>query len=218
MSGSNTKAMALLSYPAGAFDPNTIAKDLVWLGWTTALGGQAVAVLKDTAAANYYIARMTLTNAGGVVTPLSLTNVTSRLTGIASADYFAVDQQYGYLFYTSGGKLYEYDMDNDVLNSDVWNFGGKTVSMLQTQPLRNSYVPGSSGGNTTFNGNTTRWYPVGYSIILGLYDPNNPDNSGEVHFLKPGALMTPVTEYTSPTGAFPFRGFGKVVDVDYTQL
>lgn len=201
----STKASTQVSFPNGAFDPDQLNKDLVWMGWTAAFSGQAIAVVKDTAAANYYLARLTFTNAG-TVSPLSLTDVTTTLTGIDKADHFAIDQQYGYLFYTSGGNLYEYDMDNNVLKVAM-NLGGKAVSMLKTERLY-LYNPTVS----TFLTNSTRWYPVGYSIILGLYNASDPDKSGEVHYLKPGALMTDVTEYFTP-----LTGFGKVADVNYLQ-
>lgn len=203
--GYSIKYCSQLSFPTGVFDPNNLNMDLLWLGWTAAFGGQAVSILKDDSG-QYYIARMTFTTTGTFV-PLSMTNVTSKLTAIAQATNFAVDQQYGYIFYTSNGKLYEYDMDNDILNTAM-DLGGKSVSMLKTERLYNYTVTG-----TTFLNNPTRWYPVGFSIILGLYDESNPDNSGEVHFLKPGALMTPVTEYFTP-----FTGMGKVVDVNYLQI
>ncbi|BAV05003.1 PKD-like family lipoprotein [Filimonas lacunae] len=202
----SSKNCTKISYPSGAFDPDQVQKDLVWMGWTTAYSGQAVAILKDTAASNYYLARLTFTNTG-TVTPLSLTDVTTILTGIDKADHFAIDQQYGYLFYTSGGNLYEYDMDNNVVKVAM-NLGGKLVSMLKTERLY-LYPPTTA----TFLNNGTRWFPVGYSMILGMYDKANPDNSGEVHFLKPGALATGVTEYFTP-----FTGMGKVVDVNYLQI
>jgi hypothetical protein len=202
---SSSKNCTQLSFPTGAFDPDKIQKDLVWMGWTAAFSGQTVAVLKDTAAANYYLARFTFTSAG-TVTPLSLTDITGKLTGIEKADHFAIDQQYGYLFYTSGGSLYEYDMDNNVVKM-VMDLGGKSVSMLKTERLY-LYPPTT----TTFLNNSNRWYPVGYSIILGVYDKAKPDNSGEVHFLKPGALASGVTEYFAP-----FTGLGKVADVNYLQ-
>lgn len=201
----SNKTSSLLSFPSGAFDPNTIDKNLVWLGWTAALGGQAVAILKDSAANNYYLARMTFTYTG-TVAPISLTDVTSKFTGIAQADHFAIDQQYGYVFYTSNGKLYEYDMDNDIFKA-AYSFNGKSVSMLKTQRLY-SYTTISS----SFLSNLTRFAPVGFSIIVGLYDPSNSDTSGEVHFLKPGALMSDVTEYFPP-----FTGMGRVTDVNYLE-
>ena len=194
-----------LSSPTGAFDLGNVGKDVVWGGYTAAFAGQAVYVFKE--GARYYLGRISF-DANNNIVPISMTDITTELSGIATASHFAIDQQYGYLFYVSEGKLYQYDMDAKLLKV-AYELGGKKVSLLKTQPLLTYAV-----GTTAFNANLARWAPVGYSIILGTYDESEPDTSGEVHFFEVKGLMGGVSDYPFS----PFKGLGKVADVSYNEV
>lgn len=201
----NTTYVSALSSPNAVFDLANIGMDMVWGDFTAAFAGQAVYIFKKADA--YYLARISYTWLG-TATPVSITEITNELPGLASAEHFAIDQQYGYLFYVSGDKLYEYDMDSKVL-IEAYTLGGKKVSMLKTQDLV-SYYPGM----TSFNNNSARWHPVGYSIIMATYDENAPDTSGELHFFEVKPLVGGVEDYPFS----PFKDLGKVIDVTYPEV
>jgi len=202
---SSTTYTSDVSSPTGVFDLGNVGKDVVWGGYTAAFAGQAVYVFKE--GSKYYLGRISF-DANNNIAPISMVDITAQLTGIATATHFALDQQYGYLFYVSGDKLYQYDMDAKLLKV-AYELGSKKVSLLKTQPLMNYKI-----GSSFFNDNIARWAPVGYSIILGTYDENQPDTSGEVHFFEVKNLMGGVSDYPFS----PFKGLGKVADVSYNEV
>ena len=184
-----------------------VGKDLVWMGCTRSFNGQAVAILKD--ASRYYLARLnfpyTNTSTAITIAVSSFEDITTRMTNIATADKFVLDQQYGYLFYTSGSKLYQYDMDNKVVKL-AKDYGSRTISMLKVNTLTVktiAYVPS----------NLARFSSPGYGIIVGSYDSKNPTTSGTIDFFTTTGLMGDLIVSTPS-----FYGLGKVVDVKYSDL
>ena len=202
-----TLATATTITTAGqAFDLANVGKDMVWMGYTRLSNGQVIAILKDNN--KYFLARIgfVTTTTTPTITAVSMTEVTDKITGIAQADRFVIDQQYGYLFYTVGNKLYQYDMDNQVAKL-AKDYGSRKISMLKVNKLT-IFPAGSSNFNVLIN----RLEAPGYAIIVGSYDEKSPDNSGTIDFLKAPALMGNLTTYFSP-----FTGLGKVVDVKYNE-
>jgi len=185
------------------FNSSNTGMDLVWMGHTMAFNGQAVAIMKKNN--QYYLLRMTFTTTGSVAFH-SLTEITTSLTEITQANHFVVDNKYGYLFYTANDKLYQYDMDAKVLKV-AKELNGRKVSMLKVERLI-SLSPSSPG---TIN-NQTRMDPVLNSLLLGTYDESNPSSSGKVEFLHVQGLMGTLKQTIDP-----MEGFGKVVDVQYTD-
>ncbi len=184
-----------------------VGKDLVWMGYTRSFNGQAAAILKD--GSRYYLLRLSFpytTTATAInIAVTSFEDITDRLTSIATADKFALDQQYGYLFYMSGSKLYQYDMDNKVVKL-AKDYGSRTISMLKINTLTLSSI---------FNvpSNLPRMLSPGYGIIVGSYDAQNPTTSGTVDFYTATALMGDLVVSTPS-----LTGLGKVVDVKYSEL
>ncbi len=196
----------VLTAAAQGLNLANVGKDLVWMGYTRSL--QAVAILKD-ANNRYYLARLgfpyTSAAAAINVTVTSFEDITDRLTGLATADKFTIDQQFGYLFYVSGSKLYQYDMDNKAVKL-AKDYGSRTISMLKFNTLtvwQMSQVPS----------NLVRFASPGYGIIVGSYDAQNPTTSGTVDFYTAATLMGDLVVSTPP-----FTGLGKVVDVKYNEL
>ncbi|WEK18989.1 MAG: PKD-like family lipoprotein [Candidatus Pedobacter colombiensis] len=191
-----------LAYTAGtsAFDPNNVGMDLVWMDQTLAYGGRAYAVLKD-ANSKYYLARM---NNAAAFLAYAWDDISS-LPEINKATCFAVDQQYGYLFYSVDGKLYQYDVDSKQtkLMKDLgteritvlkYNLGNAVSLTIATNP---TYA-------TTYG---KRFISVITDLIVGTYDPSNPNSSGKVKIYQvPQFNADLITE-------FEFGGFGKVADV-----
>lgn len=184
--------------PAGNFDPNGLNKDLVWMGYTSAFTGQAVAILKD-GGQRIYLARMGLTTAGAF-SAIALEDVTDRLTGIKDADHFTMEEQYGYFFYSVGSKIYQYDMDTKQVKM-VKDYGSRKVSMLKTNRTMSRIT-------TT---NEARYTSPKYAVIVGTYDEASPNDSGTLDFLRIPGLMGSISTYYS------FDGLGKVIDITYSE-
>ncbi|MCX2486104.1 PKD-like family lipoprotein [Pedobacter sp. MR2016-24] len=186
----------------------SVGKDLVWMGSTAVFSGQVAAILKDNNS-HYYLARINFpyptATAAITINVNSFEDITDRLTGIATADKFVLDQQYGYLFYVSGNKLYQYDMDNKVVKV-AKDYGSRKISMLKGNTLT-VFTPSSIPNFLA------RLGCPGFGIIVGSNDEQNPTTSGTVDFYQAPALMGNLTFYTNS-----FTGLGKVIDVQYSEL
>ncbi len=177
--------------------------DLVWMDHTLALNGQAVAIMKKEN--SYFLIRFNF-NSAGTLALNSVTDVTNSLTDIKTASHFTLDQKYGYLFYTANDKLYQYDMDAKVIKT-AKSLNGRKVSMLKYERLVSLVTSGVG-----FNRFIDRMGPIGYSVIVGTYDENNPNTSGKVEFWMVNPLMGDLSQ-ALPT----FEGLGKVIDLQYTD-
>jgi len=197
-------AIPLTSEGSGV-DVSNLQMDLVWLGQTSAFGGQAIAILKDES--KYHLLRMTFTESGGFVVN-SMTDITDTFTDIAQAKHFAVDNLYGYIFYATDNKIYQYDMDSKVFKL-AKEFSGRKISLIKFTTFSSNLKVGGVG----FNRQLERLEPVAYSLIVGSYQENKPNDSGRVDFLRVNGLMGALTESIKP-----FEGMGKVVDVVYTDI
>ena len=187
------------------FKPSNTGMDLVYLGHTMAFNGQAVAIMKKDN--KYFLVRFTFTTMGTIL-PISILDVTSSLTDVAQATNFALDNKYGYLFYSANDKLYQYDMDAKQLKV-AKNLNGKKVSLLKSERILNMHL--NSPYSTSIN--KVRMEPLHYSIILGTYDEGSPNTSGKVEFLHVQGLMGDLIQTIKP-----MEGFGIVKDVQYTDM
>lgn len=205
----NSSSATVLNVSGQGLNLAAVDKDLVWMGSTRVFNGQVAAVLKDNNN-QFFLARIafpypTATSTAINLSVISYENVTDRLPGIATADKFMLDQQYGYLFYVSGNKLYQYDMDNKVAKV-AKDYGNRKISLLKGNTL------------TVFSPSNipsllARLGCPGFGIIVGSNDEQNPETSGMVDFYQAPALMGNLTFYTNS-----FTGLGKVVDVQYSEL
>lgn len=191
-----------LAYIPGtsAFDPNNVGMDLVWMDQTLAYGGRAYAVLKD-GANKYHLARM---NNAASFLAYAWEDV-SALPEIGRATCFAVDQQYGYLFYAVEGKLYQYDVDSKQTKI-MKDFGAERITLLKynTGNAVSLTVATNPLYETTYG---KRFISVITDLICGTYDPASPNTSGKVKIYKvPQFNADLITD-------FEFNGFGKVVDI-----
>lgn len=201
-----TTSVSPLTYTAGTspFNPNAVGMDLVWMGQTYAYGGRAYAVLKD--GSKYYLARMNNAAAFSAYAWDEITNITD----IANAEHFAVDQQYGYLHYSVGGKVYQYDVDSKT-SKLMKDYGNLKISMLKVnQGVSVTYSTAVSATNAATYGK--RFIPVVTGLICATYDPANPNTSGKVDIFMVPQFNAPFTIDNS------FDGFGKVVDVCSAEI
>lgn len=197
----------VLNSSAQGLDLSNVGKDLVWMGYTPAFNGQVIAILKD--GSRYYLARLTFPYATATssinIVVSSFEEITGRLTDLSTADKFTIDHQYGYLFYVSGNKLYQYDMDGKIVKL-AKDYGSRSISLLKVNTL--------TGFTTAMVPNfPARYTSPGYGIIVGSYDAQNPTSSGTVDFYTTTSLMGNLSVSTPP-----FTGLGKVVDIKYSEL
>ena len=170
-----------LNYPTG--------KDLVFM--TRNYTENCHAILKDPAGSNYYIARFIIGAA---------TTYYDQIMGtdIALATNFAVSPDLGYLFYSVGGKVYEYDLSLKTSKLMI-DKGAAQITYLDFQ---NFFARASK---TTY----TDWSKL---LIVGSYDPGGPAGSNgtlEQYAVQPvNAQITLVNKWT---------GFGKIASVSYRE-
>ena len=193
---------AALSSEGQAIDVTNTQMDLVWMDHTLAFDGQAIAVMKDKAG-KLFLLRMTYT-ANAVFRVESLTEMDATFTDINQAKHFTVDNLYGYFFYATDNKLYQYDLDAKVLKL-AKDYAGRKITLLKA-PHQAALKPGTP----TFTKYQERLEPILFSILVGSNTESAPTNSGKLEVLRVSPLMGPLKESFKP-----FEGMGKIVDAVY---
>ncbi|WP_161964215.1 PKD-like family lipoprotein [Chitinophaga flava] len=102
-------------------------KDLLYMTWNNYNNGMTFALLKDRATQQVMLARMNVTNT------LLLQNSYGQVVApdIEKATQFAVDPVNGYLFYSVGGRLYEYDQSLKTTKV-MLDRPGEVISLLRS--------------------------------------------------------------------------------------
>lgn len=206
--GGSAVSTSPLPYTAGvsAFDPNNVGMDLVWMGHTFAYAGRAYAVLKDNTTNKYYLARM---NNAVSFSAYAMDEITT-LPEIEKATQFAVDQQYGYLHYSVGGKLYQYDVDSKATKI-MKDYGSDVISLLKyNQGTAVTYTTAVAPANAATYGK--RFIEVTTGLICATYNPANPNTSGKVEVFNVPQFNASFTLFNT------FDGFGKVADVTAAEF
>ncbi|NML36747.1 hypothetical protein HHL17_06000 [Chitinophaga sp. G-6-1-13] len=176
---------ALFSYSTG--------KTMVYMAYTNYNRGDVYAVLKDKAG-KFYTYCM---NIGGAGIKQSYYTEMTNAPELDKATAFAVSNQLGYVFYATGGRVYEYDIftNKATLMADL---GGEQVSVLKC-PLFNSY-------GKEFYTNLSN------SLVVGSYDPARPDTeNGSIRIYSIPAR----NEQLQLT--WSYTGLGKIVDLAYRE-
>jgi hypothetical protein len=116
------------------FNYNT-GKDLTYMTYTPFGNGNVFAILQELDKSKYYLARFTL---GTNTRQVDYDEMTA--TDINKASFFAVSPDYGYIFYTVGGKLYSYDI-SAMASKLMIDKGNKVFTQLR---FRNSDLVAAS--------------------------------------------------------------------------
>ncbi len=158
---------AIISSLGTLFDYHT-GKDLIWMGQTYYNNREVFAILKDPKNDKLYLARI---KAGSsAVTQRFYGQIPAAIAAdMNNADHFAVSPDFGYIFYSLNGKVYEYDFSLKK-SKLMLNKSGKDITVLKFQhssPVPNKlvigiYNPASSKG--TFNIYTVP--PVNGNLVL----------------------------------------------------
>jgi hypothetical protein len=165
---------------------NKIDKNLLFMKFSTYNGGETFAVLKDKTGDRVYLARFTVSKQG------YFAEITD--TPIAKAEHFEVSNDFGYVFYTIGGKLYEYDLNLKV-NKEMADYGSRKISLLKFQ-----YVDVQ---------NNQRYLAITKRLCVCSYDEANLNNSGTMDLYSIPPINGKLVKEES------FSGMGKIVSITY---
>lgn len=170
----------LFSYKTG--------KELVYMQGLTYNGGEVFAILKDPISSKKFLARFNPANAAQ--------SYYNEILGedIVNAEFYAVNPEFGYIFYTVGSKLYEYDMvyKTSKLMAD---YGSKLISHLSFYEFKN---------RAKYKGDN--------QLMVGLYDPSvNTGTEGELAIYSvPGLNANIVLDKH-------YKGFGRIKGITYRE-
>ena len=157
------------------------------------------AILQDPATSKRYVLRVRLNAAFNTNSGDYFKEITG--TEIASATSFAMSPELGYLFYSVGGKVYEYDasLGSSILMVDR---GAEEVSYLDFQFFYNAL-------GAKANPNYRSWRNW---LVVGSYNPAGPaGNNGTLKLFSVPPVNGQLVEKIS------FSGFGKIVSVSYRE-
>lgn len=181
-----TPTNALISYKTG--------KDMVYMQNAAFNLNDIFSILKDPGLPNYYLFRMSVDGYPSTFRQNQFTAIDKTTGDIANAQKFAVGHELGYVLYSTGSKIYEYDINYNThhLMADL---GTEVISRLKvinvgtSKPEYKEYTNG---------------------LLVGSYDPAGPaDGNGKLRVYKMPPRNEPFQLYKT------YTGFGKVVDMEY---
>lgn len=169
-----------------------VGMDLKYMEWN--YGGSVHAILHDTANNKYYLARFTIAGVQSYWGEITADD-------FDQASHFAFSPQLGYLFYSVGDKLYEYDpsLNTSILMLDKQ---GKEITFLNF----NYFFRRNIAAKRSTYGVWENWLNVGSN------DPTKlSDQSGTLEmFSVPPSNGMLVKENS-------IDGFGKIVSISYRE-
>ncbi|TKC63989.1 hypothetical protein FBD94_06510 [Pedobacter hiemivivus] len=176
-------AAPTLNYPVGY--------DLIYMGKD--YNNKAFAVMKDPATAKYWVMRF---NIGSAQTSLQQV----LIPDFENAKNFVLNPDWGYLFYSIGGKVYEYDLALQQSKLMV-DKGSEIITYLDFQRFFKRLA------KTNLN------YPTWASLLtVASYDPaGTPGSNGTMELYT----VPPVNGQLIKTSSW--TGFGKIVSVSYRE-
>jgi hypothetical protein len=173
---------------ASLFDYNNTGMDLVYMGLSYYNGTTVFNILKNPGTGKYYLALINY----GDQSQTYYQEMTA--TDISSATHFAINIDYGYVFYSTGSKLYEYDL------------GLKTSKLMEDYGA--SQITDVNSG--IFMMSPTQ--PQQKELLVSTYDPSGTVGSNgtlSIYTVPPVNGKLVMTE--------TYTGFGKIKDIAYRQ-
>ncbi|NSL90941.1 hypothetical protein ECE50_029220 [Chitinophaga sp. Mgbs1] len=171
------------------FDYNNTGMDLVYMERTEYNEFDVFSILKKPSG-EFYLSRIYLF----FDTEYETAPVRMNAPELDKASYYAVNPDYGYVFYSVGGKLYEYDFSSNQAKLKL-DISPRVISCLQTQYMEAEKEPLKSLRKT---------------LAVCSYDPGGPaGKSGRIDFYAATAVMGDLQLRRS------FSGMGKVISMDY---
>ncbi|WP_295120017.1 PKD-like family lipoprotein [uncultured Chitinophaga sp.] len=188
-------ASCLTIAPGTLFNYSQPDKDLVWMDFSTYNGGEAFAVLKRPADNKMFLARFLTTGLGQ--------NYYDEIiaTDIDKAEHFCVSPEYGYLFYSVGSKVYEYDfaLKKSWLMKD---YGSKKITIMKFQRFLSLSATGV---------NIALYTELSRKLAIGTYEEGNPITSGVLDLYTVPGINGNIRIYKS------YEGLGKIASLTYRE-
>lgn len=166
----------------------TTGKDLLYMTWVPYNGGEVFALLKDPLTAKSYLARFSGES--------NLQNYYAEVlaTDFDKAEQYAVSPDLGYIFYSVGSKVYEYDMSLKTTKL-MLNKGSSPITLLKFNVFKNSTK-----------------YPDVNKLIVCSYDPALPEGTnGKMEQYTVPTINGDLILYKS------YSGFGRVQSLNYRE-
>ena len=179
-----------LQDPATKLFSYTTGRRMLFMANTRYSNNDVFAILKDDTDGKTYLYRM---NVASGITQTFYDAIQG--TDVDKAEQFAVSNQFGYVFYNVGSKIYEYDMFNKS-SKLMLDMGTEKLSLLKCHNF----------------GGISKYVKLENSLIVCTYAP-----------AKPAAEQGTMRLYDVPTvnGALvltkEYNGFGRIVDVTYRR-
>jgi hypothetical protein len=200
----NEDTKALYRYPGTgtASFPLTITElagktdDLAYMTYSMYNGGEVFAIFKDKLNRKMFLARF------GLNGKLSYYNEITG-TDIYQAEQFAISPAFGYIFYTVGNKVYEYDTS---LKSSIsmLELQGEKISMIKFHRFLLRSLPQLSV-------NVPGYLDLEKQLIVASYKEDQPATTGKLSLYEVPPINGKLILKNS------FEGFGKIVDVTYKE-
>ncbi|QPH41478.1 PKD-like family lipoprotein [Pedobacter endophyticus] len=169
---------------------NKIDKNLLFMKYVNYNGGEIFAILKDKTGDKVYLARFTLGEQNYFAE--------IKNTPIAQAEHFEVSDDFGYVIYNVGNKVYEYDFNLN-LNKEVADYGQRKISLLKFQYINTGYLG-------VIN---QRYVALNKQLVVCSYDDSNLNSSGVMDLYTVPGINANLIKTDS------FTGFGKIVSLTY---
>ncbi|NQX39178.1 PKD-like family protein [Pedobacter steynii] len=168
---------------------NNLDKTLLFMVRTTYNGGETFAIMKNKADNRVFLYRLTS----------KVLNDIREITGttLTQAENIAVNSEYGYIFYSVGAKVYEYDFGLG-LAVEMADYGTRKISLLKFQDIQ---------AGTPMNG--ARYAELRKQLLVCSYEESNLNTSGIMDVYNVPGINAPLSKTIS------FTGLGKVVSVTY---
>lgn len=166
--------------------------DLTYMEWN--YSGYINAILHDTNSDKYYFAKFTFNGTQSYWAELTGTD-------IGKATHFAVSPQLGYLFYSVGGKVYEYDLSSkqSILMVDK---GASEITFLNFNYFFNRTVASKASTYAVW----ANW------LNVGVYDSGKPaESTGTLEMYNVPPSNAQLVKQKS------YDGLGKIVSVSYRE-
>lgn len=186
--GTNSSCSTIPDPTSGKLFSFTTGNDLLYMTWVAFNGGEVFSILKDAVNSKRYLARFN---------PIS--NVQSyyaeiTATDFANAELYAVSPTLGYIFYSIGGKVYEYDMSSKATKL-MLDKGTEKVTLIKF----NEFL------------NPTK-YTDGAKLVVCSYDPAKPEGiNGKMEMYTVPTIQGDLVLTNS------YSGFGRVQSINYRE-
>lgn len=167
----------------------TTGKDLVYMRNVPYNGGEVFSILKDVNGSKKYLARFNPAN--------NAQTYYAEIIGtdIDKAEFYAVNPEFGYVFYSVGSKVYQYDMTYKTTKL-MADYGSYKISYLDFYEFKA----------------TAKINAEGKRLMVGTYDATiNNGTEGSLHIYTVPSLNGDLIEIGT------YSGFGRIKSLTYRE-